>query len=277
MADHSEYSSLPQDDEQAPLVDEKPEPEAVEITGVPSNGPAYRIIRLATLIIVVCTVIDSLLFLQLGLRYWKASTPVDPDSLELRNPYIGFDDLYRNKSRTSPHGPIFNLGRALMQVSSAEPNKVFPQWPDSWMSPDGLVPMGDRHLLISTIAQFRVRDYGMGNCSFTLEIPAKGDVDAPQATISGTGESVQLDIWLLSTERRLKFHELSWKTKPARQKHLGTWTASPGTSQYLPGYACTSGSYQTVEVTCSTPGCLLDMNVKDRKRFGLFLKQYQTI
>ncbi|KAA1474023.1 hypothetical protein DENSPDRAFT_860145 [Dentipellis sp. KUC8613] len=241
----------------------------------------YRIIRLATLIIVTCTIVDTLLVLQLGIRYFKASAPLDVDSLEFRSPYIGFDNLYRNKSRSTQSGPIFNLGRALWQVSSAEPNKVFPQWPDSWMSPDGLVPLDDRRVLVnektSTIAQFRVQDYGMEKCRITLAIPARSEVDAPQATISGLAESVELDVWMLSTEKRIKAHKLSWKTKPPRGKHLGTLVATPGTTQELPGYACASGSLQTIEVTCSTPGCLLDINVADRKFFGLFLKQYQTI
>ncbi|KAH8993700.1 hypothetical protein EDB92DRAFT_1796172, partial [Lactarius akahatsu] len=101
-------------------------------------------------IIAVCTVLDSVLLLSLGYRYARSVWyPADPAKLETPSTYINFDLLYRNGTKTNHRfPPIQGLPRALAQVSAAEPDKVYPQWPVSFMAAYGAVPYNDRRLLV---------------------------------------------------------------------------------------------------------------------------------
>jgi hypothetical protein len=107
-------------------------------------------LRYGFFIIAACTALDSVLVLALGYRYAKVVLfPVDPAKLETPSTYINFDLLYRNGTKTSSRfPPIQALPRALAQVSTREPDKVYPQWPVSFLAPYGSVPHNDRHLLV---------------------------------------------------------------------------------------------------------------------------------
>jgi hypothetical protein len=103
-------------------------------------------------VIVFCTVLDSILLFTLGYRYVKVTlSPVDPAKLEAPSTYINFDLLYRNGTKTSAQfPPIQALPRALAQVSAREPDMVYPQWPVSFLAPYGSVPYNDRRLLVDS-------------------------------------------------------------------------------------------------------------------------------
>jgi hypothetical protein len=114
-----------------------------------SNG-IKALLRCGFFIIAACTALDSALFLALGYRYAKAVLfPVESTKLDSPSTYINFDLLYRNGTKTSSRfPPIRALPRALAHVSSREPDKVYPQWPVSFLAPYGSVPHNDRHLLV---------------------------------------------------------------------------------------------------------------------------------
>jgi len=120
-------------------------PESVTI----SNG-IKALLRFGFFIIAVCTLLDCVLFVALGYRYAKVVLfPLDPAKLETPSTYINFDLLYRNGTKTSSQfPPIRALPRALAQVSSREPDRVYPQWPVSFLAPYGSVPQNDRRLLV---------------------------------------------------------------------------------------------------------------------------------
>jgi hypothetical protein len=114
-----------------------------------SNG-IKALLRFGFFVIAACTVLDCILFVALGYRYAKIVLfPVDPAKLETRSSYINFDLLYRNGTKTSSQfPPIRALPRALAQVSSKEPDRVYSQWPVSFLAPYGSVPQNDRRLLV---------------------------------------------------------------------------------------------------------------------------------
>jgi len=114
-----------------------------------SNG-IKALLRFGFFIIAACTVLDCVLFVALGYRYAKTVLfPVDPAKLETPSTYINFDLLYRNGTKTSSQfAPIRALPRALAHVSSKEPDRVYPQWPMSFLAPYGSVPQNDRRLLV---------------------------------------------------------------------------------------------------------------------------------
>lgn len=117
--------------------------------------------------------------------------------------------------------------------------------------------------------QFPVMDYGMENCSIVLIVPSESVPSGEDEAIVafGPGFSVELDAWSLDTHKKLDYKRLSWNTKPRRVGHLGTFTLSYGHSQELPGFHCSSGSFQTIEISCHGI-CNVDMNVTKREPKG---------
>lgn len=109
-----------------------------------------RLVRIATFIIVCCTVIDMLLILYLQVGIQHRSAQAEPKDLEIRSPYVNLAELYsQTPLKSSKHDPVVNHARAFVQISSAEPHKVFP--PYGLMRPiaDGMVPEYQRHLLVT--------------------------------------------------------------------------------------------------------------------------------
>ncbi|KAH9058102.1 hypothetical protein EDB87DRAFT_1564383 [Lactarius vividus] len=170
--------------------------------------------------IAVCTVFDSVLFLSLGYRYAQSVWyPADPAKLETPSTYINFDLLYRNGTKTKTSHrfpPIQGLPRALAQVSAAEPDKVYPQWPVSFMAAYGTVPYNDRRLLVEPevgsqlFAQFRALDYGMENCSLALRIPEYGSDVMEIARIGST-----IDVWSLALDSKVDLQTALVQDPPA--------------------------------------------------------------
>ena len=110
------------------------------------------LLRCGLFVIAICTALDSILFLALGYRYARSLLfHIDPTQLETPSTYINFDLLYLNGSKTDSRFPTIQaLPRALAQVSSREPDKIYPQWPVSFLAPYGTVPYNDRRLLVDS-------------------------------------------------------------------------------------------------------------------------------
>ena len=108
------------------------------------------LLRIGFFVIAICTALDGILFLALGYRYARSVLfHIDPTKLETPSTYINFDLLYPNGTKTDSRFPMIQaLPRALAQVSSREPDKVYPQWPVSFLAPYGSVPYNDRRLLV---------------------------------------------------------------------------------------------------------------------------------
>ncbi|KAI0056951.1 hypothetical protein BV25DRAFT_1920588 [Artomyces pyxidatus] len=267
----AKYAPLPQDDETI----EKP-----------AESKTYALIRWSTIVLLLCTVVDVFLVLSLVLRSDRevfSSTPASPTSaLEMPNMYINFDKLYNGtiqENRTFP--PIVNIPRGMSQVSSAQPNKVFPQWPESWLTIYGSVPINSRRLWVSpevsTIVQFRVMDYGMENCSLVLTIPPAAENGTDILVSDLREDQARVDVWALSTSKRLDPQTLTWKTCPTRAAHVGMLAASYNETHELPSFACRSGSYQAFELSCAGSGCGLDITaLNGQTAVGLYMRQYQT-
>ncbi|KAJ7510320.1 hypothetical protein B0H11DRAFT_2216129 [Mycena galericulata] len=274
----AEYAALLQDDDSSIQLKET-------ASTTRSALRLENLVRVATIIIVCCTVIDMLLLLYLQVRIQHHSAEqmaaeAEPTDLEIRSPYVNLAELYsQTPLQSSKHDPIVNHARAFVQISSTEPNRIFP--PYGLMRPvaDGMVPEYQRHLLvtptISTIAQFRVADFGMENCSLSITVPSPHDTDD---TI--TDEPATLDIWSLPVTKKLDMQTLSWATRPTGGTFFGSLPVSFGETHRLPGFHCHSGTYHTFEFklsTCSKPGCKIDVMGNGDQASGLYMYQYQTV
>ena len=107
---------------------------------------------------------------------------------------------------------------------------------------------------VSTIGQFRAIDYGMENCSLRLKTPQK---NSTTANINIDGGNATLDIWQLSTGKRLT-GKVSWDSKPPRNRLVSTINLSYGMDIALFGFRCIPGTFHTFEVACHGASCHVD-------------------
>ncbi|KAJ3514544.1 hypothetical protein NLJ89_g2318 [Agrocybe chaxingu] len=101
------------------------------------------------------------------------STFQNEDEMEFRNPYFGLDELYaQQRIQSSVYPKIVNKPKLAAQISSAEPDKVFPVDLHRWLSDFGRLSPPDRRLQVSkdihTIIQHNILDYGMEKCAITI-------------------------------------------------------------------------------------------------------------
>ncbi|KAH7912744.1 hypothetical protein BJ138DRAFT_1112041 [Hygrophoropsis aurantiaca] len=243
----------------------------------------HFVTRWAIMIIAICTVFDLVLVSCVGVQYVRStfwSQPHEP--LEMRSSYVNLDVLYSNPTvnKTSRHGPITSHARAFAQVSSAQPDRVYPSYVGREIRKEGVLPLYERHLMvtpeIATIASFRVLDFGMESCSLAIAVAQKN-----QTTdfISGPrgDDTVTLDIWSLEVQGVPDLHNLSWKTRPQSRSFLGPLTVSYGAIHQTPQFPCNSQSYVTVEVSCPTPECQVDVLGMGTETASLYMYQYQTV
>ncbi|KAF9809791.1 hypothetical protein IEO21_07266 [Rhodonia placenta] len=198
------------------------------------------------------------------------------NDLEFRNPYIGLNELYASgRVNASRYEPIVNEPRIATQISSVEPDKVFPEDEHRWLSTAGTMSPLDRHLHVSsnvhTILQFRAMDYGMERCALALRLPSDRD---KQDWAPGNGP-VSVDVCALGVDRPLDPRALSWASRPSCREPFGTLTAGPGEETRLPAFPCSWGTLYTYEVACASesPDCQLDVWAN---RNGTWVPDYLT-
>ncbi|KAJ7280300.1 hypothetical protein C8J57DRAFT_1712274 [Mycena rebaudengoi] len=272
----SQYFSLPQEDK--PLIDgehdhsKEPEPA--------TQDRLHRLVYWAIVLISACCLIDVVALLYFASQN-TFHRPIPVDELPLRSTYIGLENLYLKKNHKSHKiAPIVNLPKVLQVVDSAQPGTVFPQFEETWATPHGIVPVNNRRLLVtrtaSTVAQFRILDFGMDHCVIELAVPAPANDTS--ATVLADGQPKgQVEVWSLKEDKKMDSLRLSSKTKPARDRLLGTLSPSYGGTVALDGFSCVSGTYLTVEMACGNQDCFFESVARQKSTEGLYLQQHQTV
>lgn len=234
-------------------------------------------------ITIVCTVLDFSVvvwdrFLRVDLR--SASSSDELELLPFQNPYLNLEILYKDPDfKSSTHDPIINNVPIIAQVSKRERQKKFPPFQRYKSVGQSRAPIYERQLIVTheleSIAQFRVLDFGMENCSLSLTVPPRNSTrDLLHADL---GDSVILDVWSLPAKHKLDLYNLSWSKLPQPRVHIGHMNVSYGTTYRMPSFSCKSQSYQTFAVSCSSPGCLVNVTGTDVGPSGLYMYQSQTI
>lgn len=102
--------------------------------------------------------------------------------------------------------------------------------------------------------QFRAMDWGMENCVLQLDVPPPGDHNG---TI--VHDPTVVDIWRLDGRAELLPH-ISWNKAPPRVERLASLRFAAGENAGNIDLHCSSGSFLTFELACSseTPECLLE-------------------
>ncbi|KAG1836220.1 hypothetical protein DFJ58DRAFT_735145 [Suillus subalutaceus] len=204
-------------------------------------------------IMIVCTILDfSMIVWDRFLRVDLRSASTSDELLPFQNPYLNLEILYKNPDfKSSTHEPIINNAPRYKSVEQSR------------------APIYERRLIVTqefeSIAQFRVLDFGMENCSLSLTVPPRNSTE--DLLYSDLGDSVILDVWSLPARHKLDLYNLSWSKLPRPRVHIGYMNASYGNTYRMPSFQCKSQSYQTFAVSCSSPGCLVNVTGKDMGTF----------
>ena len=92
----------------------------------------------------------------------------------------------------------------------------------------------------------------MENCSLALRIPARADGGATAEMAAHHAGSAAIDVWSLAVDAKVDLLKLSYKRLPRRIAKVGRFTAARynATEQWLPSFACESGTYHAFLFTC---------------------------
>jgi len=195
------------------------------------------------------------------------------EGLEVANSYINLDTAVYSVGRDLIK-PIKNFPLVVSRINAQAPKDVYVDDTRD-MSGMGLVYLEENEVVVkpsnSMILQFRMLDFGMERCWFTLSID-------PSTYRYQSGST--LDIWELDAPKRLDPHTTSWYTRPTRGHLLSTFTLDKNTTIYeSPEFRCPSRALRTFEVACSGKA-LCDLEFRqDAKKHGLgfYLKQGNSI
>lgn len=197
----------------------------------------------------------------------------DYAGLEVANSYINLDTAVYSIGRDLIK-PIKNFPLVISRVNAKEPKKVLID-DTSYMSKLGLTYLEENEVVVdssnSVILQFRMLDFGMERCWFTLSVDP--------STYRYHSDS-KLDIWQLDAPKRIDPYKSSWSTRPARKQLFTTLTLNKDTKLYeSPEFACPSRSLQTFEVACSgKAACSLEFRQDAKKHdLGFYVKQANSI
>ncbi|KAF9017602.1 hypothetical protein BDZ89DRAFT_888824, partial [Hymenopellis radicata] len=190
--------------------------------------------------------------------------------LEFVSPYIGLDSaVYRPDSPRLP--PITNFPTLLTQINSSDPSRNYGDI-HKWTSSFGLVYPEDRRLRVdhevSSVAQFRVLDWGMEHCTVNVAIPSSEEMEDYMDFSIVNGGSATIDIWMLEGREDLREHTLTWRTRPKRVILHETWTVKPGSILESKKFDCPSMSSQVLEFSCGGAACDITFR-QDPKEPGL--------
>ncbi|KZV95268.1 hypothetical protein EXIGLDRAFT_834421 [Exidia glandulosa HHB12029] len=171
--------------------------------------------------------------------YW----PQTSQAAVLRRPnaYIGLERVHFPSNASFP--PILNYPLTTFQLRVGDKARKLMEDTKSERTVEGTVFPEERHTVLSTtvgtVVQFRAMDWGMERCTLNLSIPEGSNfLDGPS-----------LNVWMLASDIELRPGISAWGVAPARSKLLAS-SARLGQAHTI-DFACLSGSFPTLELTCS--------------------------
>ncbi|KAF5353571.1 hypothetical protein D9757_013707 [Collybiopsis confluens] len=251
-----------------------------------SSENSNRIIYWSTVIIVICALVDVVAFLctsstsfrssdaDAGLTRWHRT--VDVESLPFKNMYAGLSRLYSDlNAPKSIRDPISNVPKRLFRVDTSSPtsprvsliskahNKI--KYGNIWLNDQAFEVTPS----IMTIAQFRILDWGMDNCTLKF--------NAVPETGSTTTTTVQVDIWKRLSDRMVPLDDGMLFQAP-RTEYMGSFALPvPGSNLSIP-FACHSGSLETFEFSSKVGSISIEPDrVSDDAIVGPYVVQSQTV
>jgi len=260
-----------------------------------SDKRKNKLTSVLTAIAIVLSIVNITFFIHQYIDRGSATSTTSDSELELANAYIGFDKLHvLNPEAATPSYTIENMPLVVGSVDQELSNAVRPDETPHWWTFQGTVVPDRRHIFvnesISTIIQFRAQDYGLETCEPTLILPTFTDLIDANSTVKSENNKPRtytvsdapfaVHVWALDSvapngrELELDIARLTHANKPTRKTYLGALDAQEGVRATADAFKCKSGSLHTLELSCDSPGCLLDFWTDEvEPRMAFFIKQ----
>lgn len=114
----------------------------------------------------------------------------------------------------------------------------------------------------------------MESCQLVLQLPAAYNTEVlPYPFVFQADDGVALlDICELEVEDLLDMRKLTWASRPACRKTVGTFAATLGSNISLPQFPCKWGTLHSYEISCSplSPTCNVDVWSSQYRKWGKF-------
>jgi len=239
------------------------------------------------------TVVDVMVCSVLLFHYFREGYHTDPRTLRMPNQYYGLDTTLDGGAPSLSNSSVITFPGLLQQITQGDPNYVYPDDPRRYRSDFGTLSPEDRPLYVSasvsTIAQFRVRDYRMETCVLKLMLPSER-MFSPLIESTSVGRqrdwapfdgSMEIEVWKLdpiSSKRSgdwIDPRTLSFRNRPRRgsSRAFAKLAIQGAGEASSPRFRCARDEVLSFELTCQ--GCALDVwQDKQLPAVGLIIEQF---
>jgi len=242
-------------------------------------------------IIAILTALNAIISIAIFFR--SSPQAALPRQLRMPNQFNGLEGTMKEGAPWLSNASIVAFPTFLQQVDQSRPSYVYPDDARRHLSLFGTLSPEDRQLyvssIISTIAQFKIRDYAMERCVLKIVLPRENSISESQLNetlpndrhrdfVSFPG-TIDIHVWLLDTsgmkDAWIDPRTLSFKTRPKRVRFFSTLSVEAGFEAQSRRFPCKSDSVWSFEVTCKH--CVLDVwQDKQLPRIGLVVEQYPS-
>jgi len=226
------------------------------------------------------------------LLFFRRESHSDPRTLRMPNQFYGLNQTFTEEP-TAPwlsNTSVITFPTLLQQITREDISYIYPEDPRRYRSRFGTLSPEDRPLYvsssISTIVQFKARDYGMERCVLKVILPNERihsppdgpiDIDRQRDWIPFSG-SMPIDIWRLNPIPSTKNNPwidpraLSFRNRPRRGEFFTTLLVRGGMEVQSPAFRCAENEVLSFELTCV--GCKLDVwQDKQIPAMGMVMEQ----
>ncbi|KAF8502517.1 hypothetical protein JB92DRAFT_2973110 [Gautieria morchelliformis] len=260
-------------------------------TGIPPSRPHHpRLIALASVLTVLCTLFN---LVNLLLPFITPSPPT-PASLPRPNQFIGLESINYTSHAFPKDTKITTFPWVLARIDRTRPDTVVEGNvdPRRKFTYFGTVSPEDRQLVatneISTVAQFRTRDWAMEWCRFKLSLPdsaryipgSEGPDGIRERNWFLEGDTSDLEVWELDVAPNtwLDPRKLTYRTRPKRKGHIFSFRVSANRTVVSREFPCKADGIGSFELFCASPRCRIDVwQDKQVPPVGLSLEQRSSV
>ncbi|EPQ55669.1 hypothetical protein GLOTRDRAFT_115949 [Gloeophyllum trabeum ATCC 11539] len=215
----------------------------------------------------------------------KFGTPHTLKTIRRPNQFIGLDKVERGQVT---YTPFANYPALLTQVDASNPNYVYSDDPLRWKTSRGSISPDDRRVLltatVSTIAQFRILDYGMERCELMVQVAADQTL-GPESSMrlsesfanSSKPEPGCISVWRLDAPEPLDPKRLWWRNKPTRISQVAAFDPQVDPPSVY-RFDCVQDSLHSFEIVAEDESCYMEWwQDKGTSTSAIYLQQSMSV
>ncbi|KZV92732.1 hypothetical protein EXIGLDRAFT_836248 [Exidia glandulosa HHB12029] len=217
------------------------------LDGQQQRQPAERSSRGTHVLVWACIISLAISAVNLSLISLRKLSVASPTKLRRPDIYIGLDRVERNASWPLPQY-LANYPISISHIDKGTPTSLG----DNGMS-------SCWRTCVSVVAQFRMHDFGMDNCTFGVWLSPYNMLKDTHTNRTYTirNGSANVEVWDLDADPvdELDWTRLSYRTRPKRRSLRAKLNVRPGATASVPNFECPSGTVMTFEVACADGNC----------------------